>query len=252
MTEERILITVKTYPTLSKKYLETVCTAGINEAGEWRRLYPIRFRYLEEEKQYHVYDRISVKLDEVPKDGRPETRRPQAETLSVLDNISKWAHRDEWIRPTIHSSMRSLLSAKQTIGAVQVSQVKELTFTQIGSEWSASQKEQLRQEGLWSKKEPKPLEKIPYQFHLVWRDGDGSEHRNMFISWEVCQTYRSYRRMYDKPLEVLAEKWMNDLFGPNREVAFFMGNSARFRQNYMVCGTYTPAKKEINRDTLFS
>ena len=27
---ERILITVKTYPTLSSKYAELVCTAGVN------------------------------------------------------------------------------------------------------------------------------------------------------------------------------------------------------------------------------
>ena len=31
MEKERILITVKTYPTLSNKYGETVCTAGIRE-----------------------------------------------------------------------------------------------------------------------------------------------------------------------------------------------------------------------------
>ena len=45
-TTERILITVKTYPTLSKKYAELVCTAGVNETGEWRRIYPVPFRQL--------------------------------------------------------------------------------------------------------------------------------------------------------------------------------------------------------------
>ena len=33
MARERILITVKTYPTLSRKYGETVCTAGVREDG---------------------------------------------------------------------------------------------------------------------------------------------------------------------------------------------------------------------------
>src|SRR5438552_18797925 len=33
MAAERILITVKTYPTLSRKYGETVCTAGVREDG---------------------------------------------------------------------------------------------------------------------------------------------------------------------------------------------------------------------------
>ncbi len=35
MTKERILITVKTYPTLSTTYGETVCAAGIREDGSW-------------------------------------------------------------------------------------------------------------------------------------------------------------------------------------------------------------------------
>ncbi len=37
MAKERILITVKTYPTLSRKYGKTVCTAGVREAGSWVR-----------------------------------------------------------------------------------------------------------------------------------------------------------------------------------------------------------------------
>jgi hypothetical protein len=37
MPRERILITVKTYPTLSRKYGETVCTAGLRPDGSWVR-----------------------------------------------------------------------------------------------------------------------------------------------------------------------------------------------------------------------
>ena len=40
---KRIFILVKTYPTASKRYRETVCTAGIQEDGTWIRLYPVRF-----------------------------------------------------------------------------------------------------------------------------------------------------------------------------------------------------------------
>ena len=32
--KQRILVTLKTYPTLSRTYGETVCTAGIKEMGE--------------------------------------------------------------------------------------------------------------------------------------------------------------------------------------------------------------------------
>ena len=49
MERKRVYITVKTYPTLSEKYDELVCTAGICEDGSWIRLYPLPFRKLENE-----------------------------------------------------------------------------------------------------------------------------------------------------------------------------------------------------------
>ena len=43
--KERVLVTVKTYPTLSTKYGETVvCTAGVREDGTWVRIYPVPSR----------------------------------------------------------------------------------------------------------------------------------------------------------------------------------------------------------------
>ncbi len=53
---DRILVTVKTYPTLSRKYGETVCTAGLREDGSWVRIYPVPFRRLDEQQQYSKFD----------------------------------------------------------------------------------------------------------------------------------------------------------------------------------------------------
>lgn len=39
----KVLVTVKTYPTISVKYDELVCTAGFREDGSWIRIYPIPF-----------------------------------------------------------------------------------------------------------------------------------------------------------------------------------------------------------------
>ena len=50
--EEKILVTVKTCPTLSRTYGETVCTAGVREDGSWVRLYPVPFRRLHEQEHY--------------------------------------------------------------------------------------------------------------------------------------------------------------------------------------------------------
>ena len=51
MNKERVLITLKTYPTLSRKYGETVRTAGVREDGTWVSIYPVPFRRLDEAEQ---------------------------------------------------------------------------------------------------------------------------------------------------------------------------------------------------------
>lgn len=99
METERILITVRTYPILSTKYIETVCTAGINDKGEWRRLYPVPLRFLEDEKQYKTFDIVKVKLRSNP-DGRPESRRPDTATLQVVGHLDHWPERRDWVLPT--------------------------------------------------------------------------------------------------------------------------------------------------------
>jgi len=42
---KQVLITVMTYPSPSRKYVEIVCCAGIDLAsGSWIRLYPVPYR----------------------------------------------------------------------------------------------------------------------------------------------------------------------------------------------------------------
>jgi hypothetical protein len=52
MERRKILIATKTYPSISQKYRETVCTAGVllderEQPLQWIRIYPIRFRQAE-------------------------------------------------------------------------------------------------------------------------------------------------------------------------------------------------------------
>jgi hypothetical protein len=69
---KKILITVKTYPTPSRKSIEASCTAGITENGEWIRLFPLPFRYLEYGKQFSKYQWIEARVTKAS-DPRPES-----------------------------------------------------------------------------------------------------------------------------------------------------------------------------------
>lgn len=63
MAKTKVLITVKTYPAISKKYEELVCTAGLLEDGSWVRIYPVQFRKKSYNEQYAKYDWIAKTKD---------------------------------------------------------------------------------------------------------------------------------------------------------------------------------------------
>ena len=106
MKSERILITVKTYPTLSRKYGETVCTAGVREDGTWVRLYPVSFRRLDELDQYSLFGWVEARLKRNQSDPRPETFRP-IDPASIHPIVNAVAHRDY----TDNSSVQVMLFA---------------------------------------------------------------------------------------------------------------------------------------------
>ena len=81
---EKILIIVKTYPTLSQKYAELVCTAGVTENGEWRRLYPVRFRQLYDEQKYKKYQWVEAEVEKSEADSRPESYKIVRNSLNTI------------------------------------------------------------------------------------------------------------------------------------------------------------------------
>jgi len=247
---ERILVTVRTYPTISAKYTETVCTGGINEQGEWRRLYPVPLRYLDSSQQYKTYDIIKVRLTD-KSDGRMESRRPDNTSIVIESHLDSWKARRQWIDPTVANSLREFEEKQRTIGPIRVKRVIDFTAKPIDPEWSAAEKEKLKQENLFA--EIKHLEKVPFEFRIQWEDGDGVPRDSMFQAWEVGQTWRQYRLDYSDPIAVMRDKWLNDICGADREVSFFMGNIAKRRQVFMVCGIYNPpVKSHSDGQTLWS
>ena len=120
MALTKVLIAVKTYPTLSSKYDELVCTAGFLEDGSWIRVYPIPFRKLEYDKQYSKYDWIEVDLERNTSDFRLESYKPKSiETaFNIVDHLGtedSWRLRKEIVLKNVHTNMTELIAqAKDT------------------------------------------------------------------------------------------------------------------------------------------
>ena len=89
MERRKILIATKTYPSISTKYRETVCTAGIllddNEKPEkWIRIYPIRYRQLDFDRRYPRWSIISADIERNDKDYREESYRINDSSIEIV------------------------------------------------------------------------------------------------------------------------------------------------------------------------
>jgi len=87
--KESVLVLVKATPNWSdslKRY--TICTAGINEDGEWRRLYPMFWKTIKS-KGIKTWDLISVETQKPARDKRPESCKVRNETITNLGCVIK-------------------------------------------------------------------------------------------------------------------------------------------------------------------
>lgn len=243
-SETRLLVTVRTYPTPSVSNRDVVCTGAVTESREWRRLYPVPLRYLPVNQQFKTWDLIRVKLDPAKRDKRKESRRPRLASIQVESKpLESWEQRVDWLHPILRDSVEEMESRNESIGAVRARRVKDIVFKETPAEWSPRQSMALNEARLFD--EPKPLEKVPYEFRFLWEDEAGYEQNSLVISWEMAQAWRSFRRKYKQPNDVLKEKLLGELFSSSRDVSFFMGNHSRFRNVFMVCGWLVPPKSKV-------
>jgi hypothetical protein len=115
MALTRVLIAVKTYPTLSTKYDELVCTAGFLEDGSWVRVYPIPFRKLDYDKRYSKYDWVEIDLIKNNSDFRPESRKPRSietafNVVEHVDTKNSWQERKDIVLKNVYTNLPKLIA----------------------------------------------------------------------------------------------------------------------------------------------
>lgn len=258
----RVLITVKTYPNPSVKYDETVCVAGVRlDRGEpeWIRLYPVRFRNVDEGAQFDKYEIIEV--DVTPhgtSDPRIESYRPLQDTIehiSKVDTKSDWAMRRELlgelrgatttcalIRAATANSMDvpapSLGLVKPTVIQVKVSPGKPWDADQLRKIERASQPD-LFGEGL------RPLEPVPFEVRYQYRCADAQcpGHDQKVLDWELGQAGRRWQRQYGSDaIDQIRKRWQDEIAADDRDLHFFVGNQHQRRGSFSILGTWWPRR----------
>ena len=255
----KVLITVKTYPIPSAKYGELVCTAGVTEAGDFTRLYPVNFRDQPYSKQYRKYQWIEVEAEKHHgRDTRKESYRPYCDTLVMLGEpiptkAGDWSARGHYVLKNVARSIEELRERQEhdgtSLGIIRPKIVHDLIAEPTEREWKGSFLEELRQARLWDDRtaSKEPPRKVPFKFQYVFNCDDPrcTGHRMMNEDWELGALFW---RLIDggateaEAVEKVREKFFVEMCGPNHDTHFFVGTILAHRKSWVVIGSFWPKK----------
>lgn len=266
MTWEAIelLPLVKAYPALSRSYGEVCCVAGTRMTADgprWIRLFPVPFRSLADDQQFSKYQRIRLRVMAHGGDRRPETRRPNRDSIvtvgAPIPSREGWVRRRRWVEPLLVPSMcevrRRERQDRTSLAVFRPQHVDDLVIEDrdIDADKRAVARAFAAQRDLFSGlgRDERPsqlraLEQIPYAFKYRYHcaDTDCGGHEQSIIDWEIAQYYRQVSRRSDWR-ERLRTRWLEDLCGPDKDTAFFVGNQHLHPRTFMILGVWWPPKQ---------
>ena len=247
MPKERVLITVKTYPTLSRKYGETVCTAGVREDGSWMRIYPVPFRRLEDEEQYRKYDWIETDFKKGSSDPRPETYHPvemhKLTPVGHMDTHDGWRERRRLLleKATVHTRLEALIAGAKanelSLAVFRPAAIKAFSWDEEEErDWNPKKVEEMRnlaQQGdlfaeEW-RKTFKVIPKLPYNFYYEFEDADGRRSKLQILDWEIGALFWNCRRRHGDEkiaVEKVREKYVDHFL--KTDLHFFLGTTQQY------------------------
>lgn len=260
MAIQKVLIAVKTYPTLSEKYDELVCTAGFLEDGSWIRIYPISFRKKTYHEQFKKYDWIELDLVKSTRDFRPESYRPKTieseiKVVDKIDTSNNWARRKEICLTNVHTNITKLsLEAKgpklTSLAVFKPTKILDFYAEKTDPNWSSKKLLALKQLNIFETKADGKFEivrKLPFKFKYRYLDDSGKEINQMIEDWETGQLFWKMLAKYEgneaKAIDSVRKKYFDD-FTKNKDLHFYLGTTLSNHHvsinPFMIIGAFYP------------
>ena len=264
--KKRILVTVKTYPSLSMKYDELVCTAGVQEDGSWIRLYPIPFRRLDYGRKFKKYDWIEVEAQSRKEDERPESFMPDFSTIEVrgfVNTKDNWRRRKDFVLKNVYEDMAELITLahgnKLSLAVFKPERVTDFRHEPVSAEEHEKNKAKVKKildkrkqlslidDGL---RDTSLASKPGYRFYYTFEDINRKESRMMIEDWEIQALYRnclSRKKDRKQALADVRKKYWDD-FVHTTDLHLFLGTTLEYHRKkasnpFTIIGTFTPKKQ---------
>ena len=267
--QARVLITVKTSPQPSATYGDTVCVAGIRLGGgkpEWIRLYPIPFRYLDSDQQFHKYDIIDLVVRRRDKDPRKESYSPEWASIRVTDHLDDWKQRAPIMNDvdvTTACQLRADTVSNPngpSLGFAEVKDVVALNF-ELHPGWTTAERVKIanamEQVDLFGDLASPPKLEAPrfkVKYRYTCRDAGCTGHDGQILDWELTELQRHLKHDSDAEAQrKITAKFLTMMCDPKRQTRFFLGNfeAAIKRDKFSVLGIYYPPRTLAASQSLF-
>ncbi|MBI5403240.1 MAG: hypothetical protein HY959_07545 [Ignavibacteriae bacterium] len=256
MDKTKILITVKTYPTLTTNYEESVCTAGITEEGNWIRICPIPYRSIDYSQQYKKYDWIEVEIEKNKSDFRPESFKLKSldSEIRIIDHLNtdnNWEKRKQIVLKNVEYDLKKLINnAKDrkkltSLSVFKPTKIIDFTFTSVSREWHSKKLKKLEQFNIFNNR-GKVINKLPYKFLYIFEDINKKESKMMIEDWEIGALYwkgLEIKNSEKEALNYVKEKYF-DYMIKKCDLCFFLGTTKLHhltsKNPFLIIGIFYP------------
>lgn len=187
---------MKAVPQVGARHGETVCCAGVTREGEWRRLFPIRFRRLSDDAKFGRWQWLKYRGSLPSDDKRVESRRVHEESL-VPGRRIPISERAAFVNRIVVASEKEAVSKGQSLALVRPEKFEFYVKKRAADELASvklAYADAARQTSFLDK-ELLAFEPPPYEFRVRFKDG-GGPHDKECGDWETIEAFRNFSKKY--------------------------------------------------------
>lgn len=252
----RLLLWGKTYPELSVKHTETVCSgAAFLDTPGLVRIYPMPERYQPEERRATKWSIFSAEIRRNPSDPRPESFKIQPGSIELEGRLGtgdgwserrKYLLREEHFVEGIEDIERQQAETGRSLGIIRRIEILGIRLRKVVKqdydEWMAKYNAIIRQQDLWeqgSKPVPPPKVKPVIRFRAA---GDSTEYERVVLDWEIDLFARKHEN-FPNPEQAFQEAFMKKVAGPGCDPFLILGNISSHPQEFVVVAVLYPTQE---------
>lgn len=256
----RVFVTVRTYPVPARKGIEVSCTAGVTEDGRWIRLFPVPYRFLDEDRRFRKYQWIEASVRKAVGDARPESHNIDIDSIEIVEWVPPqpgWTRRHALVGGLVAHCLCCLKRERDRSGYPTLGLFRPLSIRRVVireeefPDWTEGELQRLRQIPMFGSSPRTQLEKIPYKFFFEFECPDEAcnGHELSCTDWEVGELYRNCRADHGAGWEAPFRARIEDLVGSGA-LHFYVGTVHRHPDTWIIVGLYYPPKATIDTPQL--